>query len=123
MFNISAGMNPNNLDVVCELIAKEISEIKRDKITKEELLRSKEQLKGNYILSYENTGSRMQGAGRSLLIGKPIVSPEEVLEKIDEVSLDSVSEIIDEVLNPGNLSVAVVGNVDEDRKIPMEIIG
>lgn len=121
MFNIAAGMNPNNLDVVSELIAKEITEIKRDKITKEELIRSKEQLKGNYILSYENTGSRMQGAGRSLLIGKPIVSPEEVLEKIDTITLSDVSEIIDEVLNPKNLSVAVVGNVAEDREIPINI--
>ena len=121
MFNIAAGMNPNNLDVVSELIAKEITEIKRDKITKEELLRSKEQLKGNYILSYENTGSRMQGAGRSLLIGKPIVSPEEVLEKIDAITLSDVSEIIDEVLNPENLSVAVVGNISEDREIPIII--
>ena len=121
MFNIAAGMNPNNLDVVSELIAKEITEIKRDKITKEELIRSKEQLKGNYILSYENTGSRMQGAGRSLLIGKPIVSPEEVLEKIHAITLSDVSEIIDEVLNPKNLSVAVVGNVAEDREIPINI--
>lgn len=120
MFNIAAGMNPSNLCKVSELIAKEINEIKRDKITKEELIRSREQLKGNYILSYENTGSRMQGAGRSLLIGKPICSPEEVLEKIDAVTTDSVAEIIDEILNPGNLSIAAVGTI-ADKEISMEI--
>lgn len=121
MFNIAAGMNPANVNVVSELISKEINEIKKDKITKEELLRSKEQLKGNYILSYENTGSRMQGAGRSLLIGKPICAPEEVLEKIDAVTLDSVAEMIDEILKPENLSIATVGAIKEDAEIPMEI--
>ena len=55
------------------------------------------------------------------MIGKPIVSPEEVLEKIDAITLSDVSEIIDEVLNPENLSVAVVGNVAEDREIPINI--
>lgn len=121
MFNISAGMNPKNVDIVTELISNEIREIKKNKITKEELSRSKEQLKGNYILSYENTGSRMQGAGRSLLIGKPIVTPEEVLDKIDCITLDDVSEIIDEIFCEGNLSVAAIGAIDENKDITLEI--
>lgn len=121
MFNISAGMNPKNVDIVTELISNEIREIKKNKITKEELSRSKEQLKGNYILSYENTGSRMQGAGRSLLIGKPIVTPEEVLDKIDCITLDDVSEIIDEIFCEGNLSVAAIGAIDEKKDITLEI--
>lgn len=120
MFNIAAGMNPSNLNKVCELISEEITKIRKDKITKEELARSKEQLKGNYILSYENTGSRMQGAGRSLLIGKPISAPEEVLGKIDKVSAESVAQIIDEVLKPENLSVAAVGAIDENAEIFMD---
>ncbi len=121
MFNISAGMNPKNVDKVTELISHEIREIKKNKITHEELTRSKEQLKGNYILSYENTGSRMQGAGRSLLIGKPIVTPEEVLDKIDNVTLDCVSEIIDEIFVEENLSMAVIGAIDENKDISLEV--
>ena len=121
MFNISAGMNPKNVDIVTELISNEIREIKKNKITKEELSRSKEQLKGNYILSYENTGSRMQGAGRSLLIGKPVVTPEEVLHKIDAIGLDDVSQIIDEMFVEDNLSSAAIGAIDENKDITLEL--
>ena len=121
MFNITAGMNPSNVFEVCELISQEINNIKKNKLTDDELERSKEQLKGNYILSYEAPGASMQGAGRSILMDKPIYSPEEILEKIDMVSKDSVSEIIDEVLDPKTLSIAAVGALDENVQLPFYI--
>lgn len=121
MFNIGAGMNPKNLGIVAELISKEINEIKRDKITDAELERAKEQLKGNFILSNETPGARMQGAGRSLLIGKPILSPEEVLKKIDAVDKNAVADIIDYLFVPEKLSVAAVGAIDEKAVIPFDI--
>lgn len=112
-FDISAGMNPQNLERVCELIGKEIKRIKRDKLTAEEVVRAKEMLKGNYILSYESTGARMQSAGRSLLLDKPIYTQEEALAKIDGVNTDSVADIIDRVLDESTISTAIVGPVEK----------
>lgn len=112
IFDISAGMNPDNLKRVAELISEEITKIKREKLSAQEVARAKEQLKGSFILSYESTGARMQGAGRSLLLNKPILTQEEALEKIEAVTSDSVAEIIDTVLDTKTLSVAAVGPVD-----------
>lgn len=111
-FDISVATSPKSLREVASLISKEINTIKRDKLTKEEVERSKEQLKGNYILSSESTGARMQGAGRSLLIGKPIYTQDEVLRKIEEVNTDSVAEIIDRVLDGRTMCISAVGPVD-----------
>ena len=112
IFDISAGMNPDNLKRVAELISEEITKIKREKLSAQEVARAKEQLKGSFILSYESTGARMQGSGRSLLLNKPILTQEEALEKIEAVTSDSVAEIIDTVLDTKTLSVAAVGPVD-----------
>ena len=109
MFNIAAGMAPANLSRVCELISDEVNRIKKEKLSKEELAVSKEQLKGNYILSYESTGSRMQAAGRNLLLEKDIISCEEVIAKINSVSLESVADIIDRILDVNTLNIAAVG--------------
>ena len=87
--------------------------MQKDKLSAEELRIAKEQLKGNYILSYESTGSRMQAAGRNLLLDKNIISPEEVLEKINGVNSDSIADIIDRVLNPHTLNIAAVGQIDK----------
>lgn len=112
MFSICAGMMPQNVETVAGLIAEEILRIKKELLTNDELTMAKEQLKGNYILSYESVGSRMQAAGRNLLLDRPIVSPEEVLEKINNISKDSVAEIVERVLDTNTLCVAAVGAID-----------
>ncbi|MBQ3038336.1 MAG: insulinase family protein [Clostridia bacterium] len=117
MFNISAAMAPQNVKKVCELISNEINIIKRDKLSDEELRIAKEQLKGNYILSYESTGSRMQAAGRNLLLEKDIISPDEVLDKINKVNSNSVAEIIDRVLDVNTLNIAAVGQIDSVNEL------
>lgn len=113
MFDISAGMSPENVTEVAELIAEEINRVKREKLSTDEVARAKEQLKGSYILSYESTGARMQGAGRSLLLNKPIRTQEEALREIEAVNTDTVAEIIDRVLDTDTLCTAAVGPVDE----------
>ena len=112
IFSVSTGMAANNLNRVCELISDEIKRIKRDKLTEDEINRAKEQLKGNYILSYESIGARMQAAGRNLLLNRPIISSEEVIEKINNVSKDSICDIIETVLDTKTLSLAAVGPID-----------
>ena len=115
VFDISAGMRPESVKTVTELISHEVNAIKRDKLTRDEIHKAKEQLKGSFILSSESTGARMQGAGRSLLLNKPIYTQEETLKKIDAVDTDSVADIIDRVLCGDTLCVSAVGplqNVD-----------
>lgn len=109
VFDISAGMRPESVKTVTELISREVNAIKRDKLTRDEIHKAKEQLKGSFILSSESTGARMQGAGRSLLLNKPIYTQEETLEKIDAVNTDSVADIIDRVLCGDTLCVSAVG--------------
>lgn len=111
IFDISAGMSPENLKQVAELIDREIQTIRRNKLSEQEIEKAKEQLKGSYILSYESTGARMQAAGRSLLLNKPICTCEETIQKIEAVNADSVAEIIDRVLDESTLSVAAVGPI------------
>ncbi len=112
VFDISAGMSVENLPIVASLISDEVNRIKSDKLTNEELNRAKEQLKGSYILSSESTNARMQGAGRALLIGKPLYTQEEILKKIDNVTMDSVSDMIDRVLDSKTLCISAVGPVN-----------
>ena len=111
-FDISAGMSAENAKQVAYLICEEVKRVKRDKLSKDEVDMAKEMLKGSYILSYESTGARMQGAGRSLLLNKPIYTQEEALRKIESVSVDSVAQIIDRVLDTDTMSTAAVGRID-----------
>lgn len=111
-FDISAGMGEQNVEKVCSLICDEVKRIKKEKLTKEEVERAKEQLKGGYILSYESTGARMQGAGRAILLDRPVYTQDEVLKMINAVDTESVAKVIDKVLNTDTLAVAAVGPIE-----------
>jgi len=113
LFTIYAGMNPEHRDTFLKLVMEEIKILIKHGISEEELAKSKEQLKGSYILGLESTSSRMNSLGKSeLMLGK-VYTPEEVLKKIDEVNNEKVREIIEKVFQMEKMSIAVVGNINE----------
>jgi predicted Zn-dependent peptidase len=116
LFTIYAGMNPDKLEEVIYQILQEVKLLVKDGITKEQLEKSKEQLKGNYMLGLESTSSRMNSIGKSeLLLGK-IYTPEEVLKKIENISMDSVDKVIKRVFNLNKIGFSAVGNIKKDVK-------
>ena len=65
------------------------------------LEKSKEQLKGNYILGLESTSSRMFSNGKSVLFLNKINTPSDVIEKIDKINMDSVERVKDLTFRKG----------------------
>lgn len=117
LFCIYAGMNPEHFEKVLYLINEETKKIISKGITKDDLEKSKEQLKGNFILGLESTSSRMNSIGKSeLLLGK-IKSASEVLLKIDELSLNDINEVINQIFDLNNISFSAVGNIPPNFNI------
>lgn len=107
------GTRSDNLAPAIEVVARELERLRRDPASADELARAKENLKGRVVLSMESTGARMNKLGSALLNGTPLLSVDEVIEKIDAVSLDVVAELADELFAPERLSTAGIGP-DED---------
>ena len=117
LFMIYAGMIPEYLQTVDDLTKKEIDLLVKKGITPDELDKSKEQMKGNFILGLESTSSRMNSIGKAeLMLGK-ISTPEEILQKMDQVSMESTREVIDMVFNYDKLSISAVGNLKSEIKL------
>ena len=114
LFMIYAGMNPEYLQTVIDLTKKEIDLLIKKGITKDELDKSKEQLKGNYILGLESTNSRMNSIGKSELMLGRINTPEEVLQKMDRITIDNIREVIGMVFKYEKLSISAVGNLKKE---------
>ncbi|HYF82969.1 MAG TPA: pitrilysin family protein [Clostridia bacterium] len=117
LFSIYAGSKPDNLKSVATLIMEEIREMKKTGITEEELYDSKEQLKGSYILGLESTSGRMISIGKSELLLDRIYSPTEVLERINNVDMDSVSSIIKHIFDTDSMGAAVIGSMENNTDI------
>ncbi len=114
LFMIYAGMNPEYLQNVIDLTKSEIDLLLKAGITQDELNKSKDQLKGNYILGLESINSRMNSIGKSELMLGMIHTPEEVLEKMENVKIDDIYEIIEMIFKYEKMSISAVGNIKKD---------
>ncbi len=119
LFTIYAGMKPEHLNEVVSLIYDEVRLLHKNGISSQELKKTKEQLKGNYILGLESTSSRMNSIGKSELMLGYINTPEEILGKIEAIDMDGVHEIIKNIFNLGKKGISIVGTLKQnfDKKI------
>ncbi len=117
LFTIYAGMNPEHLDSVLAMVVDEIKDLKKNGLSKDDLEKSKEQLKGSYILGLESTSSRMNSIGKSELMLGRIFSPDEILKKIDRINMENVVLMIDKVFDLNKVGFSAVGNLKKNVNI------
>jgi predicted Zn-dependent peptidase len=108
------GTRPDNIGEAIGIVGRELSRLREDPATAEELQRAKENLKGRVLLALESTGARMNRLGSETLAAAPLLSLDELVEQIDAVSLDDLSALAAELWDPAILSVAGIGP-DESR--------
>lgn len=121
ILTIYAGLHPSQLLKTVKHIENEMNDIRNNIISKDELDKSKEQLKGSYVLGMEGTFSRMYEIGKSLSIFNMVQSPDEVLNKIDKVSVNNIKEIISIIFNREKINIAYVGDIENQNIIEDKI--
>jgi predicted Zn-dependent peptidase len=103
------GTRPENLSEALAVVAAELERFGEDPAHEEELIRSRENLKGQVVLSLESTTARASRLGASLLHDLPILSVDELIERIDSVGMAELRELAAELYPARKLSVAGVG--------------
>ncbi len=112
MFSIYTSLKPDNLSKVMDLILNEIDDVLTRGIATDEFRIAKEQLKGNYILGLESTNNRMSAMGKSELLLNKVMLPDEVLQLIENVTIDHVQNIIKNILENRKYAISLVGPED-----------
>ncbi len=106
---IYLGTRGDNLAAAMGVVGSELERLRAEPATAEELQRSKENVKGRLVLSLESTTARMNRLGASVLTGVPLLSVDELVERIDAVTLADLEELADELFDASRLSAAGIG--------------
>lgn len=112
MFNIYAAFNPAQAEEVIENTFKELDTFLVKGITEEELNRIKAQMKSNLIIGYENMNNRMSNYGKSKLMLGKVKTQEEIVEGIDDVTVEAVMAMAESMFYDQSLSLSLVGNLE-----------
>jgi predicted Zn-dependent peptidase len=106
---IYLGTRPDKIDEALDILARELRRCVENPASEEELVRSRENLKGRMVLALESTSARMGRLGGSLIAGMPILTVDEVIERIDAVRVEDLRELAEELFVGERLSLAAVG--------------
>ncbi|MGA4720205.1 M16 family metallopeptidase [Fictibacillus nanhaiensis] len=101
IFTIYGGTAPHQLDELYNTILNIVDDLKVNGITDKELKNSKEQIKGNLMLSLESTNSRMSRNGKHELILGYHRTLDDMVESIDNVSKDDVNTLVQSIFSEG----------------------
>ncbi|MHB1613937.1 MAG: M16 family metallopeptidase [Actinomycetes bacterium] len=115
VFGVYAGCLPGKVDQVVSLCAEQLAAVGQQGITAEELARGQGQMRGSLVLGLEDTGSRMSRLGKAELVHGELLGVDELLARIDAVSLDDVRTVAAELL-AATPSLAVIGPFEADRE-------
>jgi predicted Zn-dependent peptidase len=112
LVGVYAGCQPARVGQVLSICRDELAKVADHGITEEELARGKGQLRGSLVLGLEDTSSRMSRLGKSELVQGELLGVDEVLERIETVTLDDVRAVAGDVL-AGPMALAAVGPFDD----------
>jgi predicted Zn-dependent peptidase len=117
LFGVYAGCAPGKIEEVLDLTRAELDRVAAKGVTVEEISRGKGMVKGSYVLGLEDTGSRMSRLAKSELLYGDLMGVDQLLARVDEVTLEEVNELAADLLSKP-MSLAVVGPFDESAFPP-----
>jgi len=92
-----------------ELALGELDRLRASGLGEEELIRSRAQLKGSFLLGMEGSGAHMNAIGKRLLLQNKEFTIEDTLSAIECVTMEKVNGILARVLSPRRAVCAAVG--------------
>jgi predicted Zn-dependent peptidase len=111
-FGVYYSTNEKQSEKVNEIVLREFNKLRTTEVKPKELKRVKEYIKGNTLMSLENTTNRMIRIANSILHYGKIIPIEDLLSKIDSVSAEDLLKISKEVLDENTLSRIVICSKD-----------
>jgi predicted Zn-dependent peptidase len=113
ILGIYLGTREDNLEEACGIVGRELARLP-DSLSAEELERSKEYIKGRMVLSMESMAARMGRAGKAVLMGSPLLTLDEMIARVDAVTLEDVQQLAGDLYPASRFSAACIGT-DEGR--------
>ena len=106
-FGVYIGTDAKHINHSLDLVGKELRALQIKSLNKSELQRTKAQLKGNMLLGLESTSNRMMRLGSSELYFGELTPIDEIVQNIDAVNADQVTEVAKQLFNQEKFSTII----------------
>lgn len=111
LFEVDAAVSPRNEEAALSELVKQLCLLRRDGVTRQEFLRAKEQSKASLVMGLEGNSAIAAHMGRGELLYGRILSEDDILARIDAVTLEQVNEAACQFIDFNNYSLCAVGKI------------
>ena len=119
MFGLYAGTMPDKANKTIEVIQEVLADVATHGITDDEVARAKGQLRGASVLESEDPASRMSRLGEAEVLSGHLLSLDDVVEEIENVTSDDIAAVAALLLKQPQ-TLTVVGPYEADRTFDTE---
>jgi len=116
ILGVYAGIAPENVDEVLQLIHQQLSLLAKEPIPAAELDAAKEYIKGNMYINAENNDSRMNRLAKNEFLFGRYVPFEEIEQKIKKVTPGDIQNWFRSIYSPDRIALMLYGPVETDLK-------
>ncbi|MBI4863981.1 MAG: insulinase family protein [Candidatus Riflebacteria bacterium] len=109
LLGVYCGTGPSKVKDVLQIVRQEVDRLLQDGLPERRLIKMKEQLKGNLLLSLEKPSFRMTRLGVCHHYFGRILPVEEIVTTIDGITSDQVAAMAQRVFGPGYYAASGVG--------------
>ncbi len=115
----TAGIDPKRVKEAVEVMMAEYQKVKEGKlgVTKKELTKAKEYIKGHLVLELEDSRAVSTFYAHQELIEDELLNPDEVLKRVDAVTIEQVEAVGKKYFVNQGLNLALIGNFDDRQAL------
>ncbi|MCP5080350.1 MAG: insulinase family protein [Alphaproteobacteria bacterium] len=110
LLNVYAATGPQETGELVDVVSDQLRSI-ANSVTEEEIKRARAQLKAGLMMSLESSSARANQIARQMMIHNRVVSPEEIIEKIDAVDVSAISKLASGLFERARPSLGAVGDL------------
>lgn len=106
---VYVGTRPATEARATEAVRAELARVAAEGLPPEELERTKQQVKGEIVLSLESTGARLYRLTAFALHDEPFVGVDELLARVDAVTEEQVAQLAERFFHPDRQQIVRLG--------------
>ncbi len=116
MLGLYAGISPENVQQVVQLINDQLEMLARQPIPEPELKSAKEYIKGNMYINAESNDSRMNRLAKNEFLFGRYVAFEEIEEKINRVTSEDIQKWFCGIYSADKMATMLYGPVEMESQ-------
>ena len=108
VFGVHAATGPDDVDELMPVVVDELG-MAAEQIGEHELKRAGAQLRAGLLMTLESPAARAGQLARQMLLFGRVIPPEELVAKIDAITVDDLHDLADRIFRGGTPTLATIG--------------